>query len=477
MTAPARDGAAEPTYEAYLEWHVKATQRYLEPARSSAERMLVELLDTRINPVDRSRFRISTSRVKSPQRSFAKLSGPKYLARFTTYDAVPDLIDDLVGLRLICNNLSDINTFQEVVGELPTSDGTQLALSVERDSQRDYFAEPKPSGYRAFHLNFVVPVAQAQGTRRIRVELQARTLLQDGWGELTHEDTYKPGSSVPDWIVRMSLRMADLLAAVDNIAQDLRTGLDVETQRAVELETVGPVESAAPAVPEPIARSEIEVRNALVREVRSIVESLSRPTGLDTISQELSAVFGTDIARQWARSGGFRKFLVANVGDVAVTGPMPGYVHPPGSDIGSWPAFGTGSKGVPDLITELRTYEKTVPLLPPERMAQAIAAVAETLASSSIEPTESGRVSSAQLAGLARHARAEGESHGHVVVRPHAHYILLALNRAGAIGSRTTVGDIRKALENTILGQLEEHGLIKSRSVVRAELQRWLSGG
>ena len=223
-------------YEDYLEWHEVARRSIFDPALSIAIRLIEDLLDQNIDEVDRGRFRISTSRVKSAQRSFAKLNREKYQHQFVGFDTIPDILDDFVGVRLVCNNLSDINRLKEVFGELPVQDGSIGGLAVEEDSQRDYFSNPKPSGYRAYHLNLVVPVTQMNGSRGVRVEIQARTLLQDGWGELTHEDTYKPGSTVPDWIVGMSLRMAELLAAVDNIAQDLRTGLDVEAQLSVEAE-------------------------------------------------------------------------------------------------------------------------------------------------------------------------------------------------------------------------------------------------
>lgn len=167
-------------YEDYLKWYETARRSIFDPALSIAIRLIEDLLDQHIDEVDRGRFRISTSRVKSAQRSFAKLNRPKYQHRFTDYDSVPDILDDFVGIRLVCNNLSDINRLKEVFGELPVQDGSISGLAVEEESQRDYFSNPKPSGYRAYHVNLVVPVAQMNESRDVRVEIQARTLLQDG---------------------------------------------------------------------------------------------------------------------------------------------------------------------------------------------------------------------------------------------------------------------------------------------------------
>src|SRR5690554_4517174 len=133
-------------YDEFVEWHGIARKSFLEPARVTALRLVEELLDARVETVDRNRFRVSTSRVKSAQRSFAKLSNDKYRVHVRTYADAPNILDDLVGLRLICNNLSDINTLQEIVGELPIDGPESYGLSVEQDSHRDYFSNPKPSG-------------------------------------------------------------------------------------------------------------------------------------------------------------------------------------------------------------------------------------------------------------------------------------------------------------------------------------------
>lgn len=488
----------EPKYSEYSEWYEAAKRGYLEPARLTAVRLLEELLDKRVDAVDRGRFRISASRVKSAQRSFAKLGRDKYNERVSAYEDVPEVLDDLVGLRLVCNNLSDINTFQELVGELPIEDGQPLSMAVERDSHRDYFTNPKPSGYRAFHVNFVVPVPQMDGTKRIRVEVQARTLLQDGWGELTHEDTYKPGSMVPDWIVSMSLRMAELLAAVDSIAQDLRTGLDVETQRSVQAVdhdeppsdvayVAGVAESSVPtplsvasrleSIKQPSdfeRREEKELEAALVEETHRLVRGLTKPVALAALSQDLNLIFGTEITRTWSKQGGFKKFLEATVPDAQLSGPAPGYIHPPNTPVpDGWILEDTGTGAVPPIVRELRTYDKAIPLLGSERLDQVIVSVTNVLRTSEVE-TQGNSATLSQIESLARKARSDAESRGTLVVRPHAVYVLQAVNRKSRIAHDITADEVRSILLGRIVSMAEANGIAADRAAARLELHEWL---
>lgn len=482
------------SYEAYARWHAVAETRYLEPARSAAVRLINELLDSKVQGVDRGRFRISTSRIKSPQRTYSKLTRDKYREKFTDYDGIPGIIDDLVGIRLICNNLSDITTLQEIMGELSIDDGETNSLSIQSDSHRNYFENPKESGYRAYHVNLVVPVTQASGVIRMRVEVQARTLLQDGWGELTHEDTYKPGSTVPPWIVTMSLRMAELLEAVDNIAQDLRTGLDIESQRVVEDPSPGEetafVNTGSSTLKIAVGDSNegevqadvsgaaseqppSEIRNLLVEETRRQVSNLTDPTPLALVSQRLTEVFGNEITKVWSEFGGFKKLLEVAVPLAAITGPAPGYVHPVGAPVPEDFAVGWNvSGGAPDVVRLLRTFDKGLPVISGPRVQQAIAAVVEAVASENTEGAE--RLSITQIEVLSRAARERAQARAQLVLRPHAMYILRTLNRLGIVRPSLTTEQASLAIRDWVYTNAYQNGLIEDPSATQAELSSWL---
>jgi len=160
---------------------------------------------------------------------------------------------------------------------------------------------------------FQCVLSKCLGLIDVRGELQVRTLLQDSWGDLTHEDTYKPGAPLPALVTTISRRLADLLATVDDLAQDLREELDRLAQSAVEDEIGG------------------ADNNVILEETRKIVHSLNRPTPLATIASRLQATFGTGIRPNWLGWGSFKALLLAACPDVNIANYGPGYVIPAGS--------------------------------------------------------------------------------------------------------------------------------------------------
>ena len=104
-------------------------------------------------------------------------------------------------------------------------------LKICEDYEDDYIKAPKKSGYRALSVVVGVRVAVGSTVEPVTCEVQIRTLLQDAWGELTHEDTYKPEMKVPPFIVILSKRLANALAVLDEMAQDIRNELDKTEDR------------------------------------------------------------------------------------------------------------------------------------------------------------------------------------------------------------------------------------------------------
>ena len=62
--------------------------------------------------------------------------------------------------------------------------------------------------------------------------MQVRTLFQDAWGTLTHEDIYKSEQDLPPLILQLSRRLADQLKVLDDIAQDIRDAISQEVTSA-----------------------------------------------------------------------------------------------------------------------------------------------------------------------------------------------------------------------------------------------------
>ena len=58
---------------------------------------------------------------------------------------------------------------------------------------KDYIKNPKPNGYRSYHMIVEIPVFFAKGKTPMRVELQIRTNGMDFWATLEHQLRYKKG--------------------------------------------------------------------------------------------------------------------------------------------------------------------------------------------------------------------------------------------------------------------------------------------
>ncbi|HET6355406.1 hypothetical protein [Streptomyces sp.] len=182
----------------------------------------------RFTVAQQRRVRVEPGRVKEANRLLAKAQNAKYDARIARPEDIFDVITDIAGTRVTCNTTEDVRAIEKAI----VSSQTLLhprAIPLDK-AQEDYISAPKPSGYRAVHLLVEVAVPQGGEFRQVSCEVQIRTLLQHAWGELTHEDTFKPEVKVPQLVSALSKRLATALAVLDEIAQDLRDELNkIET--------------------------------------------------------------------------------------------------------------------------------------------------------------------------------------------------------------------------------------------------------
>jgi ppGpp synthetase/RelA/SpoT-type nucleotidyltranferase len=340
-----RDSPFSFGYGEFIRWYDHFSVARLEPARQTFFRILNEHLSRELSDFDANRIRISASRVKNPLRLWEKMQQERYADRISKLEDIPAVIDDLVGVRIVCNNLVDIEFLRSVLAAMPVSlADAQQSIAVKAGSEKDYIADPKPSGYRAYHVNLVTIVPGATEITRISGEVQVRTLLQDGWGELTHEDTYKPGVNLPPLVVVLAKRLADLLATVDDLAQDLRDELD----RLAQAAAVGYAETGAAGGGEPGADTGAADEHPdtarvaprlVVDEAARIVNGLTRPASLASVATALQAAFGTGLAPGWAGYGNFKTLLKSAAPDIKIVNAGPGYVIPQGATPSpEWPS-------------------------------------------------------------------------------------------------------------------------------------------
>ena len=118
-------------------------------------------------------------RIKTLDSTVKKLKRRGYAV---TIDNIYAHIQDMAGVRVICNYLDDIYYLRGLLTRTES-------FHVIRET--DYIKEPKDSGYRSLHLIVEVPIVISEGTLQLPVEIQLRTIAMDMWASLEHELRYK----------------------------------------------------------------------------------------------------------------------------------------------------------------------------------------------------------------------------------------------------------------------------------------------
>ena len=132
-----------------------------------------------------------------------------------TIDNIYKHITDVAGIRVICNYLDDIYYLRSL---LTRSESFKVLKEV------DYIQEPKDTGYRSLHLIVEVPFVISEGTLKLPVEIQLRTIAMDMWASLEHELRYKSDRDFSaDDAYRLRL-CSDAIGEIDREMQNIYMG-------------------------------------------------------------------------------------------------------------------------------------------------------------------------------------------------------------------------------------------------------------
>ncbi|KAA0022686.1 GTP pyrophosphokinase [Antrihabitans cavernicola] len=213
-------------------------KRAWDAALVSAQSFLDTISDEILDNLDRDRLNADTTRIKDRGRAAGKIKRKIAAGECeppTTVDDVEQALNDYVGIKVLCKSPRDLAAFTDALDTACHLPDCSIRFAKP---PADYVKEPKPSGYRAYHAVLLVPVASHQGDLTIKVEVQVKTRLQDAWGELTHEDMYKPGEALKptDFHRDYASEMAELLARVDGMADRLAVELDNLTEPSEPVE-------------------------------------------------------------------------------------------------------------------------------------------------------------------------------------------------------------------------------------------------
>lgn len=149
------------------------------------------------------------SRLKSPKSIVGKLQ-KKGLPM--TIENAKIHLKDIAGIRVVCYYINDIYTLVDLI---LMHDDYQL-INI-----KDYIRNPKPSGYRSFHMSIRVPVYLANGKQYVPVEIQIRTIAMDFWASVEHQLKYKTTSSITTDISNELKQCAEIIAQTDLKMQDI----------------------------------------------------------------------------------------------------------------------------------------------------------------------------------------------------------------------------------------------------------------
>lgn len=201
----------------------------------------LEILDEEFSTMyDHSPIHHIEYRLKSMDSISEKLKRRGYEV---TIDNIYAHIQDVAGIRVICNYLDDIYYMRRL---LTRTD------SFEIIREADYIKNPKESGYRSLHLILDVPIMISEGTLHLPVEVQLRTIAMDMWASLEHELRYKSKRHFSeDDATRLQL-CAEAIGEIDREMQNIYLGEEPEYDASDEgTNSPHPVPPAATTTEEP----------------------------------------------------------------------------------------------------------------------------------------------------------------------------------------------------------------------------------
>ena len=97
-------------------------------------------------------------------------------------ESARDCLTDISGIRVICYFVRDIYAVVSLLKKQP---------DIVVIKECDYISNPKPNGYRSYHIVFGVPVYHTDGMEYYPVEIQLRTMSMDLWASMEHRICYK----------------------------------------------------------------------------------------------------------------------------------------------------------------------------------------------------------------------------------------------------------------------------------------------
>ena len=168
----------------------------------------------RYNPIEHIK-----SRVKTSESIVKKLKKHGYES---TIQNMVEHVNDIAGIRVICSFTSDIYRIAEMISN---------QSDIKVISVNDYFINPKPSGYKSYHMLVTVPVYLSDRIVDTKVEIQIRTVAMDFWASLEHKINYKFEGNAPAYIKNELIECSKMASELDRRMLSLNEEIQMIHQR------------------------------------------------------------------------------------------------------------------------------------------------------------------------------------------------------------------------------------------------------
>lgn len=126
---------------------------------------------------------------------------------------IENQIKDIAGIRIICQFVEDIETVVEIVRK---RDDMRVL------EERDYVTNSKESGYRSYHMIVEYEVYMIDSPKKIKAEIQIRTMAMNFWGTIEHSLQYKYRGQMPEHIAERLHAAADAIIMLDREMSSVR---------------------------------------------------------------------------------------------------------------------------------------------------------------------------------------------------------------------------------------------------------------
>lgn len=180
---------------------------YMKSAESKLLRLLDFYAETSEEKEGLKPIIYTCSRIKSPDNIIAKL---KRKGLEITLESALNKLYDAIGIRAVCAFSEDVYRLAEWL-----KNRTEFEICQEKD----YYANPKPNGYRSYHLLISLP---GEKCGELKAEIQIRTIANDFWATLEHRLKYKKVIPHEEIVSAELKRCAFEIASVDASMQAMR---------------------------------------------------------------------------------------------------------------------------------------------------------------------------------------------------------------------------------------------------------------